>query len=297
MSSSSAAESTDQTSCKFDMDWLLKCTDPTCSTHIRVSSVVLSTGSKIFEKTFNVGTKEDTSLVYARNRSPVKVQLPYDRPSALLAICYIMHRRDDKVDVLHGMKPERVMRIAELGVTYHCMATLQPAMQTWLEGNDWHLSECGTGECLLTAAFLSRHEGAFRKLSREVLLHSTQSISISSDAPGVVHRIKPVLGLRGYALQSVIRADLFQLHSTPAALLFSSRSQVSSSGRSCCVLISERANARHIPVRLPVHGRKWLWQTTFGSSRTATSFRLPYCRRAPLPMLLKASRTWPTTIA
>ncbi|PPJ57402.1 hypothetical protein CBER1_01431 [Cercospora berteroae] len=134
---------------------------------LKVSSAALSLGSSGMKTMFKPHFKEGTDLRRSVGGSPLEVSLPEDDPLAMEIICYVLHLRNDKVNMSNELSAECILRVAMASDKYDCRIAMMYFAQTWL-------SRASTDEqelhVLFTAAYLFGNNEAFRRLGRGLVL-------------------------------------------------------------------------------------------------------------------------------
>ena len=131
---------------------------------LRVHSQCLSSASKVFRAMFGPTWSEGKDL---SGDSPKEIPLPEDDPSALYAICCVVHHRNDLLP--QEFSPEDVLKIAIEADKYDLFTALKYARTQWLqqrESND--VIEIAS---LMTAALLFDDMDMFVAHGLALILH------------------------------------------------------------------------------------------------------------------------------
>lgn len=132
---------------------------------IQVSSVLLSTASKVFRALFNSAFAEGEAL---RNAAESGVEIHVsDAPSDLLLLCQLLHFQGDLDDIRH----ERFLDLALIIDKYDCAKALRHVIISKFATLELTGIEQAEHVSYLAAAWVLDQPKYFRDLSKEIVTH------------------------------------------------------------------------------------------------------------------------------
>jgi hypothetical protein len=135
---------------------------------MQVSSVLLSTASKVFRALFNGAFAEGEAV---RNAAGIPVEIRVsDAPCDLLLLCQLLHFQGDLDKVRH----QRFLDLALIIDKYDCAQALRHAIISKFATLELGGLEQAEHVCYLAAAWVLNQPKYFRDLSREIVTHYEQ---------------------------------------------------------------------------------------------------------------------------
>jgi hypothetical protein len=132
---------------------------------IQVSSILLSTASKVFRALFS-GAFAEAKAVRNAAGTPVEIRVS-DAPSDLLLLCQLLHFQGD----LDHVRPQRFFDLALIIDKYDCAKALRHVIISKFATLELSGIEQAEHVCYLAAAWVLDQPKYFRDLSKEIVTH------------------------------------------------------------------------------------------------------------------------------
>lgn len=142
----------------------------------RVSSVIMSSASKVFRALFSEKFKEGLEL---RSSSTLDLPLRDDDMWATTALCKILHLRNRALP--SKPSPSQLLSLAMVADKYDCIEAVEPTIRMWLGARSSLRSFIQPSTDVLATAFIIKDSIFFRMEAKNLVLESIEKIDEPSD--------------------------------------------------------------------------------------------------------------------